>query len=35
MTGDLMRVAKPDKKNKQVYTEEFIDAISKNLKKEL
>jgi isocitrate dehydrogenase len=35
MTGDLIRVAKPDKKNKQVYTEDFIDAIAKNLKKEL
>lgn len=35
MTGDLIKVAKPDKKNKQVYTEEFIDAIAKNLNKEL
>ncbi len=35
LTGDLMRVAKPDKKNKQVYTEDFIEAIAKNLKKEL
>jgi len=33
MTGDLIRVAKPDKKNKQVYTEDFIDAIAKNLNK--
>jgi isocitrate dehydrogenase len=35
MTGDLIRVANPDKKNKQVYTEDFIDAVAKNLKKEL
>jgi isocitrate dehydrogenase len=35
MTGDLIKVAKPDKDNKQVYTEDFIDAIAKNLKKEL
>src|SRR5512136_672475 len=35
MTGDLIRVAKPDKKNKQVYTEEFIDAIAEHLKKKL
>jgi len=35
MTGDLIRVATPDKKNKQVYTEDFIDAIARNLKKEL
>jgi isocitrate dehydrogenase len=35
MTGDLLRVAIPDPKNKQVYTEEFIDAIADYLKKKL
>jgi len=35
MTGDLMRVATPNPKNKQVYTEEFIDAIADRLKKKL
>jgi len=35
MTGDLLRVAIPDPKNKQVYTEEFIDAIADHLKKKL
>ncbi len=35
MTGDLMRVAAPSPKNKQVYTEEFIDAIADRLKKKL
>jgi isocitrate dehydrogenase len=35
MTGDLMKVAAPDSKNKQVYTEEFIDAIADHLKKKL
>ncbi len=33
MTGDLLRVATPNTKNKQVYTEEFIDAIAEHLKK--
>lgn len=31
MTGDLLKVATPDQKNKQVYTEEFIDEISNRL----
>jgi len=35
MTGDLMKVATPSSKNKQVYTEEFIDAIADKLKKKL
>ncbi|MGF3584893.1 MAG: NADP-dependent isocitrate dehydrogenase [Thermoplasmatota archaeon] len=35
MTGDLIKVATPSPNNKQVYTEEFIDAISKNLEKKL
>jgi isocitrate dehydrogenase len=35
MTGDLIRVATPNPKNKQVYTEEFIDAIADRLKKKL
>lgn len=35
MTGDLLRVATPNPKNKQVYTEEFIDAITEHLKKKL
>lgn len=35
LTGDLMRVAAPSQKNKQVYTEEFIDAIADRLNKKL
>jgi isocitrate dehydrogenase len=35
LTGDLMKVAIPSPKNKQVYTEEFIDAISNRLQKKL
>jgi isocitrate dehydrogenase len=35
MTGDLLRVAVPSSKNKQVYTEEFIDAIADQLKKKM
>jgi len=35
MTGDLLKVAEPNPKNKQVYTEEFIDAIAEHLKKKL
>ncbi len=35
MTGDLMLVANPDPKNRQVFTEEFIDVISNRLKKKL
>ena len=35
MTGDLLRVATPNAKNKQVYTEEFIDAIAEHLKKKI
>ncbi|MCW4023922.1 MAG: NADP-dependent isocitrate dehydrogenase [Candidatus Bathyarchaeota archaeon] len=33
MTGDLLRVATPDSKNRQVDTEEFIAELAKNLKK--
>ncbi len=32
MTADLIRVADPDPKNRQVYTEEFIDAVAERLK---
>lgn len=32
MTGDLMLVATPDSKNRQVYTEEFIAEVAKRLK---
>jgi isocitrate dehydrogenase len=35
LTGDLMKVAKKNPKNKQVYTEEFIDEIAKRLVKKL
>ena len=35
MTGELMAVAAPSPKNKQVHTEEFIDEIAKRLKKKL
>lgn len=35
MTGDLLRVATPNPKNKQVYTEEFIDVIADHLKKKI
>jgi isocitrate dehydrogenase len=35
LTGDLMKVAQPSPKNKQVYTEEFIGAIANNLHKKL
>jgi isocitrate dehydrogenase len=35
MTGDLLRVATPSLKNRQVYTEEFIDAIADHLKKKM
>jgi isocitrate dehydrogenase len=35
MTGDLLKVATPNSKNRQVYTEEFIDAIADHLKKKL
>jgi isocitrate dehydrogenase len=35
LTGDLMRVIDPDPKNKQVYTEDFIDHIQANLEKKL
>lgn len=35
MTGDLLKVATPNPKNKQVYTEEFIDAIAEHLRKKL
>ena len=31
MTGDLLRVATPNQKNKQVNTEEFIDTIAEHL----
>jgi isocitrate dehydrogenase len=32
MTGDLIRVADPGPGNRQVYTEEFIDAVAQRLK---
>jgi isocitrate dehydrogenase len=35
MTGDLMLVATPDPKNRQVYTEEFIIEVAKRLQKKL
>ena len=35
MTGDLMLVATPSPKNRQVYTEEFINEIAKRLQKKL
>jgi isocitrate dehydrogenase len=35
MTGDLMLVATPDPKNRQVYTEEFITEVAKRLQKKL
>jgi isocitrate dehydrogenase len=35
MTGDLLRVATPSPKNRQVYTEEFIAAIAQHLKKKM
>jgi isocitrate dehydrogenase len=35
MTGDLMVVATPDPRNRQVYTEEFIDEVAKRLQKKL
>ena len=35
MTGDLIRVALPNPKNKQVYTEEFIDTIADHLKNKM
>ncbi len=35
VTGDLIKVATSSSKNKQVYTEEFIDAIANKLKKKL
>jgi isocitrate dehydrogenase len=35
MTGDLMLVAAPNPKNKQVSTEEFIAEVAKRLQKKL
>jgi len=35
MTGDLMLVATPSPKNRQVYTEEFINEIAKRLQQKL
>jgi isocitrate dehydrogenase len=35
MTGDLLKVATPNPKNKQVNTEEFIDAIADRLREKL
>ncbi|MFH0848343.1 MAG: NADP-dependent isocitrate dehydrogenase [archaeon] len=35
LTGDLMRVAEPSPQNRQVYTEEFLDAIAQRLKEKL
>lgn len=32
MTADLIRVAEPDPKNREVHTEEFIDTVSEKLK---
>ncbi len=35
MTGDLLRVATPSSKNRQVYTKEFIDAVAQHLNKKM
>ncbi len=35
LTGDLMRVVESSPKNRQVYTEEFLDAIAERLKEKL
>jgi isocitrate dehydrogenase len=35
MTSDLIKVADPSPKNKQVYTEDFIDAVAKKLESKL
>lgn len=35
MTGDLMLVATPNPRNKQVTTEEFIAEVANNLQKKL
>jgi isocitrate dehydrogenase len=35
LTGDLMKVATPNPKNRQVYTEEFIDAIKNKLEEKI
>jgi len=35
MTGDLIIVATPDSRNRQVYTEEFIAEVAKKLKQKL
>jgi isocitrate dehydrogenase len=35
MTADLIKVAEPSPNNKQVYTEEFIDAIAERLDQKL
>jgi len=35
MTGDLMLVATPDPKNRQVYTEEFIAEVVERLRRKL
>ncbi len=35
LTSDLMAVVTPDPKNKQVYTEDFIDEVAKRLQKKL
>ncbi|MGF3521689.1 MAG: isocitrate/isopropylmalate family dehydrogenase, partial [Candidatus Bathyarchaeia archaeon] len=35
LTGDLIAVATPSPKNRQVYTEEFIDEIAKRLEQKL
>jgi isocitrate dehydrogenase len=35
MTADLIKVAVPDPSNRQVNTEEFIDAIAEQLRKKL
>ncbi len=35
LTSDLMAVVSPDPRNKQVYTEDFIDEVAKRLQKKL
>ena len=35
LTGDLMKVVIPNQKNRQVYTEEFIDAITNKFEEKI
>ena len=35
MTGDLIRIATPDERNQQVYTEDFLQAIKTRLESKL